>query len=240
MQSVIGTVIAPLMAQHAKHPHLISAIQWERQITSADSLVTIPLHGVKKLALSRFYTDLSHELHLQLPHSLRIASFSLDAFALKLNLLRRHGQLATKRSRNLQEDPDREQVALLAITPVDEKTPLTTWQEYLLTDISELRQGNRPLKMSLTATPRGVTIHGLDTLRHDDFTYLFERARVIASRFTDGGLLEHAAIEFAVVPKTPTTSTEETALSSSAIVFHIHVLPDQSQASHPQQSRHQL
>lgn len=184
------TWLAPLLKKHIDcHPTMVVPAEWVRHFRQNQDLVNLDLSaaGATVVRLDALIADVRREAdHRQL----RLANISLNADGdFELLLPRKPKRnLAVKRYREVWDnahihDDFKDDVIPLTLQKADPNSPLARARNYLCTDLSEIRFGDRPLDMAIEATIRGVKITGFPNLSLSDFDYILRTAQVISAKY---------------------------------------------------------
>ena len=188
-------VLSALLALLFKHvecsPPLMVVGQWEKFVRTDRDLWKVDLLGAGAVRVR--CDKLAAELRVRFnEHSgLRLANLVFfERGELQVLLLRRpRRSLTTKRHRELWDDESvpnerKDEVHPMELQRVNPSSPLLRAQKYLCTDLSEIRNGDRPLDMNVAATPRGVVVCAMRELRLADIDHAISSAQLIAAKFT--------------------------------------------------------
>lgn len=181
--SIQRHVMAQLLLKHClcEVPKQVPA-QFESALSQDRDLLTVNLKGIRVVHIDALVAELRKALE---DTPLRLANIVCTRDALKVLMPPRPTRnLSSKRRRALWDTKDIPKSRRNDIEPlpleVDEHGPLGRAQGYLVTDLSELRHGDRPLAMELYLTDRGLGVSGLGELRLTDLDYLTKKVQLVA------------------------------------------------------------
>lgn len=195
--------LAPLLFRHTTcNPAPVIAAHFEKFIQRNGDLAKIDLRaaGVTVLRIDAFLDALRKAL-ARTPLHLSNAVCSEKGVLELMVPQKPQRNIANKRHREVWADEDwieerrRDKVGGLELQHLDEKSPLAGVQQYLCTDLSEIRFGDRPLDMQIEASPRGVCVLEIHELRMSDVDYMLRHAQVISARFAPDTMTRQVSIE---------------------------------------------
>lgn len=229
--AVQGTLLALLHKHVECYPKFVIAGQWnpflknDRDLWKADLLGA----GAVLVRCDALVTELRACFDQQSAFRVANLVFFSGRGELQITLPRRPRRNTTiKRHRDLWDDqgvPDerKNEVFPMELQDVDKQSPLLRAQQYLCTDLSEIRNGDRPLDMFVTATPRGVVVGAMDELRLSDIDHMISSAQLIAARFTHHRSAAEASVEIAwpAVPADDTLEIVDAAAPSMQVYVNV-------------------